>query len=121
MPSGQIRFYYPDVQVVCEENSPDESFQDHPVAIAEVLSRSTRSNDEIEKFQAYLTLQSLQTYLLVESSERRVTVYENNGIKFERNVFTRNESIPLPSLNIELPLEEIYENVVFSPSNEDDE
>lgn len=121
MPSGQIRFYYPDVQVVCEQNPPDDSYQDHPAVIAEVLSRSTRSNDEIEKLQAYLTVQSLQTYMLVESSEQRVTVYQNNGILYERSVFTGNDNVPLPSLNLELPMQEIYENVVFSPSNKDDE
>ena len=121
MPTGQIRFYYPDVQVVCEENSPDESFQDHPVVIAEVLSRSTRVNDEIEKYQAYLTLQSLQTYMLVESNERRVTVFQHNGIEFERHVFRGNDVIPLDCLKLELPLVEIYANVIFSPANEDDE
>ncbi len=121
MPSGQIRFYYPDGQVVCEQNPPNDSFQDHPTVIAEVLSRSTRWTDEGEKLQAYMTIRSLQTYFLVETSERRVTVYQQNGIRFERRVCVGNEKVPLPSLNLEIPLQEIYENVVFSPSNEDDE
>lgn len=121
MPSGQIRFYYPDVQVVCEENPPDDSFQDYPLIIAEVLSRSTRWTDEVEKLQAYMTLRCLQTYFLVESSERRVTVYQQTGIRFERSVCVGNESVPLPSLNLEIPLQEIYENVLFSSLNEDDE
>src|SRR5207253_2545258 len=34
--STHTRFYYPDVMVVCQPNSPVESFQDHPVIIVEV-------------------------------------------------------------------------------------
>ncbi|MFN5917516.1 MAG: Uma2 family endonuclease, partial [Planctomycetota bacterium] len=37
------RFYYPDVQVVCESNDPLSVFQDRPVLIIEVLSPSTRA------------------------------------------------------------------------------
>jgi Uma2 family endonuclease len=35
------RFYYPDASVVCRPNSPDDSFQDEPTVVLEVLSRST--------------------------------------------------------------------------------
>src|SRR5712671_6355170 len=41
----QVRFYYPDVSVVCRSNPQDESFQDEPAAIFEVLSRGTRRID----------------------------------------------------------------------------
>src|SRR5262245_57374547 len=39
---GHTRFYYPDVSVTCRPNSPQESFQDEPAVLVEVLSRSTR-------------------------------------------------------------------------------
>src|SRR5262245_45890855 len=41
----QVRFYYPDVSVVCRPNPQDESFQDEPAVIVEVLSRKTRRLD----------------------------------------------------------------------------
>src|SRR4051794_40068350 len=41
----QVRFYYPDTSVVCRRNPPSDSFQDDPVVIFEVLSRSTRRID----------------------------------------------------------------------------
>src|SRR4051794_35648094 len=37
-----IRFYYPDVSVICRPNPPTDSFQDDPAVIVEVLSRKTR-------------------------------------------------------------------------------
>src|SRR5438067_643283 len=62
---AHVRFYYPEVSVVCRPNSPTESFQDEPAVIIEVLSRATRRIDEGEKKDAYLTIPSLSVYLLV--------------------------------------------------------
>lgn len=62
----QIRFYYPDTSVICRPNPPEDSFQDEPVALAEVLSQGTRRIDEGEKKDAYLTIPSLAVYLLIE-------------------------------------------------------
>ena len=53
------RFYYPDASVICRPNSEDDSYQDDPAVIAEVLSRRTRRIDEGEKKDAYLTIPSL--------------------------------------------------------------
>src|SRR5438067_3822613 len=43
-----VRFYYPDASVVCRPNPQTDSFQDDPVVLFEVLSRSTRRIDEGE-------------------------------------------------------------------------
>ncbi|MBM4077849.1 MAG: Uma2 family endonuclease, partial [Planctomycetes bacterium] len=53
---NQIRFYYPDVSVTCQQNPPDDSFQDSPTLVVEVLSKSTRRTDMEEKKDAYLKL-----------------------------------------------------------------
>jgi len=37
-----VRFYYPDVSVICRPNPQNDSFQDEPAALVEVLSRTTR-------------------------------------------------------------------------------
>src|SRR5713226_8672303 len=50
---AQVRFYYPDVSVICRPNPQTESFQDEPVVLFEVLSRRTRRIDEGEKRDAY--------------------------------------------------------------------
>src|SRR5262245_43140779 len=55
----QVRFYYPEVSVVCRPNPPTDSFQDEPAVLFEVLSRKTRRIDEGEKKDAYLTIASL--------------------------------------------------------------
>src|SRR5262245_50328656 len=42
---SQVRFYYPDVSVICRPNPQTDSFQDEPAAIVEVISRTTRRID----------------------------------------------------------------------------
>ena len=44
----QTRLYYPDASVICRPNPDDDSYQDEPAAIVEVLSRRTRRIDEGE-------------------------------------------------------------------------
>jgi Uma2 family endonuclease len=109
---NQLRFYYPDVQVVCEPNPLEDSFQDRPNVIVEVLSDSTRRTDEGEKLDAYTTIPSLEVYLLVDSVRRQVTAYHRTDTGFVRSIYTGLEGhIPLPCLGFDLPLSEIYEQV----------
>lgn len=109
---NHVRFYYPDVQVVCQPNPVDESFQDQPNVIVEVLSESTRRTDEGEKLDAYLTIPSLETYLLVNSTNKEVVVQQRDNTGFKRAVFVGDEGvIPLACLGFDLPLVEIYEGV----------
>src|SRR5439155_3181988 len=53
-----VRFYYPELSVVCRANPPTDSFQDDPAVLFEVLYRSTRRIKEVEKKDAYLTIPS---------------------------------------------------------------
>ncbi len=109
---NHVRFYYPDVQVVCQPNSMDESFQDQPNVIVEVLSESTRRTDEGEKLDAYLTISTLETYLLVDSSNKEVVVEQRGSNGFQRRILIGDDGVvPLPCLGFDLPLAEIYEGV----------
>ena len=108
------RFYYPDVSVVCEQNSLDDVFQDRPVVVVEVLSDSTRRTDLGEKAEAYQSIASLEVYLLVEQRTQAVIAYRRTDQGFKREVYQGLSSvIPLPQLDIEFPLSEIYEAVEF--------
>ena len=116
------RFYYPDASVVCRPNSPDDSFQDDPAVIVEVLSQKTRRIDGGEKLEAYLTISSLSVYLLVEQEEAVVVAYRRTDQGFVREVYAELSAvIPLPEIGIELPLAEIYDGVEFSPEVSDED
>ncbi|MCI0357409.1 MAG: Uma2 family endonuclease [Planctomycetaceae bacterium] len=119
---SHVRFYYPDASVVCDQNPPDDSFQDDPVVIVEVLSKKTRRIDEGEKKDAYLTIPTLAAYLLVEQESAAVVAYRRTEQGFVREVHAgRSAVIPLAAIGAELPLAEVYEGVEFSPERSDDE
>jgi Uma2 family endonuclease len=117
-----IRFYYPDTSVICRPNPQTDSFQDEPAVIVEVLSRRTRRTDEGEKRDAYLTIPSLSAYILVEQEMPAVVVWRRTEQGFVREVYAGLEAvIPLPEIQTELPLAELYEAVEFTPEPEEDE
>lgn len=112
---NEVRFYYPDAQVTCRPNPPQDTFQDHPTVVIEVLSEGTRRADEGEKREAYLALSSLDTYLLVESDEALVVALQRTNTGFVREVHAGLEAvIPLGSIGVQLSLAEIYERASFT-------
>ena len=116
---NQVRFYYPDASVVCRPNPPNDSFQDEPVVIFEVLSRGTQRLDSGEKKDAYLTIPSLNTYVLVETDSPVVVVYRRTEQGFIRETYdTVDTVLSLPEIEAELPLAEIYAGVEFVPELE---
>lgn len=117
-----VRFYYPDASVICRPNPQTASFQDEPAVLAEVLSRRTRRIDEGEKKEAYLTISSLGAYLLIEQDAPAVVVFRRTEHGFVREVYEGLDAVlPLPEIDIELPLAEVYEAVEFSAEPEEDE
>jgi Uma2 family endonuclease len=115
LPTHQ-RFYYPDVSVICHSRPPHDSYQDMPTVVVEVLSSTTRRIDEGEKRDAYLSIASLSVYLLVEQDSVVVVAFRRTEQGFLREVYSDlNDVIPLPEIQAELPLAEIYDRVEFSP------
>lgn len=116
------RFYYPDVSVVCESNGPEATYQDRPVVVIEVLSRSTYRTDTGEKKEGYLAIPSLKVYLLVEQETARVLVCRRSGEGFETERYLdRTAVIPLPEISASLSLADLYEAVEFSPEPDPDD
>lgn len=107
------RTTYPDVSVVCGQ--PAASKEDplaitNPTLLVEILSESTEASDRGEKFSHYTYLSSLKEYVLVSQDRRRVEVFRRaEGVSWS---FTPYEAglVPLESLGISVPLDEIYED-----------
>lgn len=112
--AAQVRFYYPDVSVICRSNAQTEPFQDEPAVVVEVLSDSTRRIDEAEKKDAYLGTPSLMSYLLVDPERVLVVRYVRTDHGFVAESYAGMEMIiSLPEVDAELSLREIYDGVTF--------
>jgi Uma2 family endonuclease len=118
--STHTRFYYPDAMVVCKPNPQNDSFQDQPVVIAEVLSAATRRIDEGEKKDTYLAIPTLTVYLLIESDRPRVVVHRRGADgAFSAELYEGIDSvIALDDIGCALRLSELYERVDFTAARE---
>jgi Uma2 family endonuclease len=109
---GGVSFFYPDVSVICTPLDGSDQFSSEPVVVLEVLSPSTRRNDETSKLQAYLTMPSLKVLLLAESDKPEVKVYRRSNTQFVVEIHQgRDAEIPLPEIGMNLSLEDLYRGV----------
>lgn len=112
--SAVKRSLYPDVSVTCgpvERSEKDTKAITSPVLLIEVLSDSTAGYNQGNKFKFYSELPSLQEYVLISQHEPSVQI-------FYRKSFTDlwqitwveglEQSVRLQSLEIEIPLRELY-------------
>lgn len=106
-------FYYPDFMVVCEEDDGDY-FKSKPCLIVEVLSRSTATTDKREKREAYLKLESLQTYLLIDSESQAVTSYQKTSQGWLECSHESEDDVIFACLNTSLSVSDIYRNISFT-------
>jgi Uma2 family endonuclease len=113
--SSQNIYYYPDVIVSCDSQDLNaRKFIQYPKLIAEVLSPSTSSNDRGDKFTHYLTIPTLQDYLLIDSEKVSVERYSRGeGRMWLYYPYQAGDIISLSSLEFEFPIELLYEGVVF--------
>ena len=115
------KFYYPDGMIVCDGNPPDVTYQDSPVVVAEVTSTSTRRTDIGEKREAYTSLPSLDTYLVIEGVCPKVTVHRRAGSGFETFEYEGLDAvIPLDAVGTTLALADLYERIDFKDAATED-
>jgi len=116
---GRDRFYYPDLSVVCQHNPQGDGYQDKPVVVLEVLSKSTRRTDLGEKRNAYLSLPSLKAYIVAEQSVAQVRVWRKLDTGIKREEYQGLDAVvPLPEIGTQIDLAEIYAGVEFGPEPE---
>ncbi len=85
--------------------------------IVEVLSEETRAYDRGGKFMRYRMMESFREYVLIDQSLPFVEVFYKNELNtWEYRAYTDLEvMIPLHSLDIEIPMADIYMGVDFLP------
>lgn len=109
-------YSYPDIVIVCGKPQFSDLYKDtvmNPIVIVEVLSKSTEGYDRGDKFLLYRQLESLKEYVLVDSKKIHAEVYRKNEEGFwllASEAIDIQESIYLKSVDVTLPMEEVYLN-----------
>lgn len=108
-------FYYPDVSVTYDPTDTERYFKAHPKLLVEVLSPGTERIDRNEKLLNYRQLESLEEYVLVSQTAKKVEVYRRDT-SGHWTVETCGEKDPLilTSVGFTLTMDDIYEDVELS-------
>lgn len=114
-------YRYADLSALCGnrviEKLGNQELLTNPSVIIEVLSDSTADFDRGYKFTYYKSIASFTEYILIAQDRPHVSQFvkqaENSWVNHEFNDI--NDTFYLESLDCELALTEIYENVEFPP------
>ena len=104
-------FFYPDVSVVCHQQSNDYGVTETPVIIIEVLSKTTRKNDQTLKRAAYQRLPSLQEYVVIAQDVVDIEVCRRANHWQPEHYFLGDE-VYFAAIDVSVPVLAIYERVI---------
>ncbi len=112
-------YTYPDISIVCGDvKTTDDHFDTavNPAVIIEILSSSTRDYDKGGKFTLYRDIDSLQEYILIDSEKIMVEKFIRNADNSWQLTEYKSieQSFWINSVDIELQLQDVYEDVPFT-------
>lgn len=115
------RYVYPDAQIVCgkplfDPEDKNETSITNPTVVFEVLSPSTEVYDRVRKFDAYMLVQSLKEYVLIDPRESLAQTYnrQDDGSWRMDRYTDLSSTLKLRSIGIDIPLASLYVDVDFS-------
>lgn len=103
---GDTRYYYPDVQVTCEEETATY-YNTSPCLIIEVLSDSTAQKDRTEKLAGYRLISVLQEYVLCSQEAPYIELYRRRT-EWGKEIFTEGQKFTLESVGLEMEVNALY-------------
>ena len=115
-------YYYPDVLVSCEENPEDAHFRNNPILIIEVTSPSTANVDRREKLLFYQQMPSVHEYAVVDQHKINIELHRRqpSGSWITYYFDKEDKEIEFQSINLTMPISEIYRRVRFQQNAEPD-
>ena len=107
------KYYYPDVAVLRSPIAELDVVARGPCVVVEVTSASTARIDRGEKLEAYRRVPALRSYLIVDHRRRRVNRHwrDAEGAEWRHEELVAEGRVPVPCLDVELTLDEIYRRV----------
>jgi Uma2 family endonuclease len=104
---------YPDALVACQPVPPTATIVDNPVVVFEVVSEGSTSTDLIDKNREYRATPSIRRYVILQQTRVAAVVFVRRGPDWLSEIVAGPDAIlQLPEIDIELPLAEVYANVV---------
>jgi Uma2 family endonuclease len=111
-------YVYPDVSVTCDDRDKTTAqYITYPCLVVEVLSSSTEAYDRGNKFKLYRRNPCLQEYVLVSAESMAIELFRKVGDNWSIIDYEPGDVVELASINLTFPIEQVYEDIVFSAEN----
>ena len=116
-------YRYPDLQALCGEAKFEflgkQEMLLNPSLIVEILSTSTEAFERGSKFTYYKSIESFSDYLLVSTERPNVAQFikQADGSWKHYEFDDLEQRVKIESLECEIEMREIYENVIFPPKS----
>ncbi len=117
-PDDGVRF--PDAVVTCAPAAGTARILPAPIVVFEVISPTSGRVDRIAKLREYQRVGSIRRYVILESTSAGLTVHarrDGDG-PWTTVALTEGETLPLPEIDIEVPVAEFYEGVTFEEADQ---
>ena len=114
--AGESRFLYPDISAICGQPQLEDSQTTllNPIFVVEVTSPTSLEYDRIDKRAFYREVPSIQAYLIIDQHRICAELYTRADVGWLLQVFTNlNDVIPLPMLDCDLPLAQVYGGIAI--------
>lgn len=112
---AEKRYVYPDITISCDENDRGQvDIIQSPRVVVEVLSPSTEARDRGRKALSYRACPTIQEYMLVSAEIPVVEIFRRHKSDlWILDTFQFDGTIQLTSLDLNFPVRDIYEDIVF--------
>ncbi|BAT56262.1 hypothetical protein NOS3756_52650 [Nostoc sp. NIES-3756] len=119
------QYTYPDVMLIQGEpvyTGTNTTTVMNPSLIVEVLSKSTKNYDQGDKFLYYRSIPEFQEYILIDQYEYRVMQYgkTTNSQWLFTELEGEDASLSLQTVSLQISLVELYEQVNFNESSDNE-
>jgi Uma2 family endonuclease len=108
------RILYPEAFVVCTPVPPNTKVVADPVVVFEVLSDGSENQHLVVKNEEYRETPSIRRYVVFQQTHAAALVFSRKDQDWVMEFLAGDHAIvALPEIGIEIPLAEIYADVVF--------
>ena len=118
MPQGNVR--RPDATVDCGSLVPTSLESSAPTVFFEVLSKSTRTFDQVRKPEEYKGVPTLRHIVLIDPEAPRVWLWSRPDEAtpwFDLDIDGLDATVPLTAIAVDLPMAAIYDGIGFETSD----
>ena len=113
---------YPDCLISRSHGSGDARLAPDVVVVFEVAGATSGRRDRIVKTREYAAVASIRRYVIIERTDVGLTVLQraDESLPWVISTLTSGDVLEIPEVEIALPVDEIYEGIVFVVGEADD-